>query len=293
MTQVPAIIVGLGALLFLVALLGGGITLKELSLPTASRGLRIVLLPISLLMMGFGVWLSLGTPLPALPTAQPPSPSGNTAAAIPTRPPTVPPTQAETAPPGYRSGPLIYEEDFEDGFAVGWDMQWSSQMVIIELDDGNHVLLMIDSQPILTLPEGTNDYAIEARVKRHAGSGGAAGLDVRWMGGSPGHQPKYSAYIDFSGGWLNLVEIDAAGEEVAAPAGLSVHGQVPFAQDTWYLLAVEARGPLVSLYLDGQLVGSDEDDTLQQSNRVGLSAYHGGVSGHEFYFDDIRVWSLE
>ncbi len=294
MTQVPTVIVALGGLLFLMALLGGGITLKEISLPTISPGLRIILIPISLVMMALGIWLSLGSPLPGggQPASQGVAPT--MAGAAPIQPAQVEPTRTSAAAsiPYQSSGPLIYEEDFEDGFAVGWDTQWEPEMVILELGDGNHVLRTENSQQILTLPDGVLDYAIEARIMLHTGSGGAAGLGVRWMGGEPGQQPWYSAYIDFAGGWLNLVENDTTADEVQPPAGLSVHSQVPFRQGTWYTLAIEARGSVISLYLNRELVGYDEDDTLR-SNRAGLSSWDGGLGPHEFYFDDIRVWSLQ
>jgi hypothetical protein len=55
-------------------------------------------------------------------------------------------------------------------------------------------------------------------------------------------------------------------------------------------LAVQGKGSVISVYLNRQLVGSDEDDTLR-SNRAALWAWDSGMGPHEFYFDDIRVWS--
>jgi len=301
MIQVPTVIVALGALLFLMALLGGGFTLKEVSLPAISSGLRIILVPISLIMMALGVWLSLGNPIPlggqstGLPDSQPAAQgtSATLAGAAPSQPAPVQPTEASAAPSiAYRSsGRLIYEEDFEDGYAVGWDTQWEPEMEIIQLSDGNHVLRAENSEPVLTLAEDISDYVTEARIMESDGPGGAAGIGVRWTYDSPGNT-MYFSYIDFAGDWLNLVERDTRGEERPEAQGLSVHSQIPFSQGTWYTLAVEARGPVVRVYLDGQLVGSDQDDTLQ-SNRTALWACCVDSGPHEFYFDDIRIWSLQ
>jgi len=292
-TQVPAILVTLGGLLFLMALLGGGITLKEISLPPISSRLRIVLVPISLGIMAFGIWLSLGgaLPPPAAPASEQatqPSPQAfgqPPVVASPAQTTDLTPTSsAPEALYAYRSaGTLIYEEDFEDGIANGW----LSPPEVHLLADGNHVLGMENDQPMLSLPHDVSDYVIEARILMHAGAGGSAGIGVRAMPGGA----MYFSYVDFAGGWVNLVEAQA-GEEVRGPDWPPNGYRMVVSQGVWYTLALEGRGSLLRDYLDGELLQSGEDDS-NQSNRIILWSCCGDSGPHTFYFDDVRVWSVD
>ena len=296
--QVPTVIVILGALLFLLGILGGGISLKEISLPPVSTRLRAVLIPLSIVMMAFGVWLSLGgtISLPSQDTPQPqaqtPQESGVLSASTPLAPAAQPapsPTasvDAVSVPYYEQVGALIYEEDLEDGIANGWD----GEMEIIQLADGNHVWRAENEQPRYILPGGVLDYAVEARIMQHEGPGGAAGVTVRVISGEA--CAYYFSYIDFAGGWLPLVENTALCEENRGPDGLLDGYQFPFSSDVWYTLALEATGSTIRVYLDGEPVGSDQDDTYQ-SNIVGLWSCCGDSGPHVFYFDDVRIWSLE
>jgi len=296
--QVPTVIVILGALLFLLGILGGGISLKEISLPPVSTRLRAVLIPLSIVMMAFGVWLSLGgtISLPSQDTPQPqaqtPQESGVLSASTPLAPAAQPapsPTasvDAVSVPYYEQVGALIYEEDLEDGIANGWD----GEMEIIQLADGNHVWRAENEQPRYILPGGVLDYAVEARIMQQEGPSGAAGVGVRVV---PGEAcAYYFSYIDFAGGWLNMVENMPACDENRGPDGLLGTYPIPFAQDVWYTLALEANGSTMSVYLDGELMGSDQDDSYQ-SNVVLLWSCCDYSGPHTFYFDDVRIWSLQ
>ena len=66
MSEVPTVIVMLGALLFLTAIFGGGITLKEVTIPSISRRLRLFLFPLSIFLMAFGIWIAFVNPFQGL-----------------------------------------------------------------------------------------------------------------------------------------------------------------------------------------------------------------------------------
>jgi len=297
MAQVPTVIVVLGAILFLLGILGGGISLKEISLPPVSTKLRLVLVPMSLAMMAFGVWLSLGGTfaLPSPDASRPPSQelqeTGGDSSTTPLAPPAVvapsPTTSvgAATVPHYEQEGALIYEEDFEDGVANGWD----GSMEIVQLGDGNHVWRPENDQERYTLPGGVFDYAVEARIMKEDGPDGAAGIGVRAVPGEAcGH---YFTYMRSP--WLALVEVDASCEEVRDSYGAALGGyQISFSQEVWYTLALEANGSTMSVYLDGELIGSGVDDT-HRSNIAFLWSCCGDWGPHSFYFDDVRIFSLQ
>jgi hypothetical protein len=67
MLDVPTILVVFGAILFLLALFGGGLKIKEINLPPISQQYRIGLFLLSFVFIGVGIWLSLKTQLQALP----------------------------------------------------------------------------------------------------------------------------------------------------------------------------------------------------------------------------------
>jgi len=59
MSDVPAILAILGCILLLLSILGGGLTVKEVSVPVVPARMRAVLLPAGLLFLGLGIWLFL------------------------------------------------------------------------------------------------------------------------------------------------------------------------------------------------------------------------------------------
>jgi hypothetical protein len=109
MSEVPTVIVTLGALLFLTAIFGGGITMKEITIPAISRRLRLILFPLSLILMAFGVWIAFENPFQSLKGTVEPSLDGTTSA-IP-----VPSATRETLPPASPTpaSPLEIVEGFE------------------------------------------------------------------------------------------------------------------------------------------------------------------------------------
>lgn len=82
MMDVATVIAILGSVLFVLALLGGGIALKEISIPPIPGKLRVVLFPLGAALIASGVWLSRqpavepgAAPPPVVPTqAIPPTP---------------------------------------------------------------------------------------------------------------------------------------------------------------------------------------------------------------------------
>jgi hypothetical protein len=109
MSEVPTVIVTLGALLFITAIFGGGITMKEVTIPAISRRLRIILFPLSIILMAFGIWIAFENPFQSLK---------DTAAeqAVGTDPTKPVPTVILANPPAAASSPsltLVSVDDFE------------------------------------------------------------------------------------------------------------------------------------------------------------------------------------
>ena len=92
MSDVPTILTILGCILLLLSILGGGLTVKEVSIPVVPARVRVVLLPAGLLFLALGIWLFLPESTRSLVV-------GPSSAPAPAAAPTTAPLQPTIAPP--------------------------------------------------------------------------------------------------------------------------------------------------------------------------------------------------
>ncbi len=103
MSNVPAILTIIGGLMLLIALLGGGLSIKEVSIPVVPNHTRVILLPVGLVFLALGVWLFL--PESSRPELGSPSARSTASTAAPAQ---AEPARAEPATP-VPSGPVVVE----------------------------------------------------------------------------------------------------------------------------------------------------------------------------------------
>jgi len=210
----------------------------------------------------------------------------------PTKVPVPTSTQVESQPafPEWMLGNLIYEENFEDGIMQGLITKWGS-FDIVSNSNGNHVLRTADNGfGKIVLPTQSSDYAVEAKIMQVSGEKGFGSIHIRIIEGEPCPQ-NYVMYMDVSGGWLNLVEGSTACEELRQ-TGLFKNYHTSLSNGVWYTFRIEAKGPEVRTYLNGNLVmRAVAPDTVLKSNVIGFSSCCGD-SSHVFDFDDIKVWLI-
>ncbi|MCL4531097.1 MAG: hypothetical protein M1282_17030 [Chloroflexi bacterium] len=191
-------------------------------------------------------------------------------------------------------GNLIYEETFENGAANGFHIRWGD-FNIVQTSDGNHVWrtsdISSDADAQLVLPTQSSDYAVEAKIMQVSGEKGFAFINIRYVAGSPCN-PDYELYMDTFGGWLNLIERSSTCEELRQ-TGLFANYHTSLTNGVWYTLKMEAKGPEIRAYLDGNLVmRAIEPGVVLKSNVIGVSTCCGDTLPHTFDFDDIRVWLI-
>lgn len=208
-----------------------------------------------------------------------------------TRTPTITPsiTYTPTLTPTLTPIParnILLQRNFELGDLGLWS-QKGGHWVIEQDPEGNRYLAGSSSsmQPRISYsyqdPRWT-DYALETRVKFIKGYN----LSIQVRDGCLDHPCYYEVAIrnygiDFYGsnrGWL----------KIAGPISRT------FDLNRWYIIRVEIKDDLLSLYIDNALV--QDEKLLETINSLGDIPYGGIVFvldiGSEVYFDDIRVWTL-
>jgi hypothetical protein len=198
-------------------------------------------------------------------------------------------------------GVSYFNQDFENTDVIsGWSFRsdpstgnprkyWS----IVVDNDGNHVMVGdAPPQTILGISTGSNqwdDYVLEFRVKVIRDSAGnensSIGVGVRNSQNPNDKTITYSYGLGFGKRW-NL------GREICTPKGCTFtmlkdapHKAITL--DKWYEIKIEAYGPEIKVFVDGQML-LDVTDNTSLKGAIFLEA---GL-GAEVYFDDIRVAKL-
>jgi hypothetical protein len=221
----------------------------------------------------------------------------NTTASTATTAPTATATRANTAIPtspvtavaSVPQQPTLYSEDFEDGVANGWE-ETADFQVILHGGEYGRVWRTGEGFAGLSLPDGSNDYALETKVTRSAGNAGGVGLYVRVTDAAPGQscEDYFMFGVDTSNGHSYIVRMNVATcKEVVVAEATS---RIVHRNGEWFTLRLEAQGKNLRGYIDGILMVSADNADLQ-SNVIALGACCKADNAL-FYFDNIRVTSL-
>ena len=198
--------------------------------------------------------------------------------------------QEESTPESF--GKLIFEEDFEDGTADDFEIQYGT-FYIPKLKDGNHVWrITTPGTALLILPEDVNDYVVEAKIMQITTGEGFAFIEARIEDGEPCNS-NYGTYLDFYNDWVNLVERESDCSE-NRKNGLFDYANESLFFNQWYTVRMEINGNRAKVYLDGELVAHAIDtSSFRESNRIAISTCCDDLMPFMFYYDDIKVWTIE
>lgn len=171
----------------------------------------------------------------------------------------------------------LFQDNFNDGDASGWDEQLSGWSVV----DGVYQNAGNGSNRRSFAGDFTwTDYSFSAMLRStdddHIGLlfrvqsiNNATYYRFRWRASGSGWQR-----------WLERVESNS----VTAVLGSDT---VPYQEGRWYHVEIRAEGSRLRVFVDGELI-FDVTDTTFASGRIGVYSYYNDVS----YFDDILVTRL-
>lgn len=209
-----------------------------------------------------------------------------TSTPVPLPPP--PNQQPAPTPIPYVEGEVLFEDDFEDGDTLGWEM--TDHWQVVEDEDGNHVLegASVDNELIVAVagsPDWT-DYALTVRAQRISRSGiplehfyGVRMAEFACDG--------YLWYVLIHGTQTNLDR--NANCEVAEALQLTTGGaEVPPGE--WISVRLTATGNVISGYLNDTQLFEVADDA--RHGRLSGSIALGAGYGETVWFDDVRVVEL-
>ncbi|MGB3717461.1 MAG: protein kinase [Candidatus Promineifilaceae bacterium] len=191
------------------------------------------------------------------------------------------------------AGEILFEDDFESGFAQNW--QNISEGFDVILDETGHYVLRADGAQWGGANVGDTswqDYALEFKVKILATS-----LE---LDGSAEVGPVVRDYYvppNCGGYTIQIRATPARGAQIAYEAHpdsnceytiLDKANTVSLELDRWYSIRIEAAGPEITTYLDGQPILHAVGSELLLTGGIGLVDVPGVIK----YFDDVRVVTL-
>jgi len=309
----------IGAIFFLIGLLGGGFEISAIKIPPVGKYPRYFSLGIGILFMGIAVVRLLFPPAPfqtgVTPTSTTPAATVAVAEATPTEPvqqseptetpitlkpsdtpvpkPTNTPKPTPTPPATMIPGKLITSEDFENYTVIDSPVSFDEGWEIVKDETGNKVLecnnvsLEKDTGGVLyerTLKDFILDYRI--RLIRYSNAYWGQGLMQVNIREIPGKRyviafaPSGQSFgIFYQGEDTNDRWVDPGGQK-------NVIGWVT-SEETWMTVRAEVKGAKFILWLDGKKVIEIDDDKVEKG-RITF-----GIGPNTFaQFDDIRIWEV-
>lgn len=209
--------------------------------------------------------------------------------------PTQPLTPTSTRVP---SQLIIYQEDFEDGVANGWETNYGVGTFEIRQDDnGNSVWWTRGATRVLRLPDDVENYAFEARIQYQTDfsdlNGSTIGflLNVQLDNILNCVTNNYLLYIDFLGNYHSLNYVNVNSGTCEWTTHYIAGNFFDMASNRWYTLRIEVRDSNISTFINDNLLFT-ANNTVVSSNIVGLWSCCSSIN-QEFHFDDILIWSLD
>jgi hypothetical protein len=287
----------IGAVFFLIGLLGGGFEISAIKIPSIGKFGRYLSGGIGVIFMVLAIGRLMFPALPPQPTVAPtvvetPTPVPTSIAAVPTVTP-IPPTHTSAPPINTPSseivpGTILTNEDFEDQELQGLEVAEAKKWKFVVDEQGNTVYEAYnrdgDFNPSLTTPWELKDYAIQYRIRF---------LD--WWPPSKSNQDSFAGVsFRFGEGGQYILALDPVAQ--IAFAAFDLHGggwnrfetiKFNFVKDIWYQVKVEVQGDKIRVFLDDTLKFDITDSQIQQG-RVHIWVANNG----HIQFDDIIITAL-
>lgn len=207
--------------------------------------------------------------------------------------PITPTTATDTSGTALVDDKPVYSEDFESGFAQGFQFLWGNWSVV---DDGtgNKVLEQNNNSEWSEVkfgPDSFSDGVVEFRFRVVRDSDGYNSV-VLYLRETPGengttYNISYSAVTGITGvsytppgkGW-QPVEATSGAAKVFPAVGTSI--------GSWVTMRVVAQGKQIQVFLDNDLIITASDSRISKGILT-LGAFENRV----VQFDDFKVWKLD
>ncbi len=160
---------------------------------------------------------------------------------------------------------LLFFDDFEDGDAVGWNLEgdWS----VIQ-EDGNYILQGVGPCSADAGPQEWTDYTLEARIKFSQ----SANVNFRLT-------TELGMYF------LNIVPEGLILNKKLLDEAFLAKCVVNLQENQWIVLKVEVKGATIRFYIDGILLFLYTDSEPLLSGTIGFESPENSV----IYVDDVIV----
>ena len=275
-----AVLLVIGAVFFLIGLLGGGLEVSAVKIPTISRYTRITSLVVGAVLLVLALYRIMFPSIPDTPQPPPepaPSPTQTatsrpvdaTATSTPESPTIAPPTS--TAPSN-----TIFFDDFETIPGV-WKVGESSNETTTEkitISNGKYVweITAIDPYFRTEYPEApiVSDFELQAEMRLVSGPENASyGLSFR---STP--QGQYAFYITNQGYFMLGYWSGETGEWSDSIAWITETAIKPNSSN---ILKVVAKGSSIQLFINSKQVGSITDSNASNGKTgISLALYQAG-----------------
>jgi hypothetical protein len=268
-----AVLLVIGAVFFLIGLLGGGLEVSAVKIPTISRYTRITSLVVGAVLLVLALYRIMFPSIPATPQTPPepaPSPTQTatsgpvdpTATSTPESPTIAPPTS--TAPSN-----TIFFDDFETIPGV-WNVGDASNESITEkitITNGKYMWEITAAQPAFRseYPEApiVSDFELQADMRLVSGLENASyGLAFRAT-----LKGEYAFHITNQGYFMLGYRNGETGEWTDS---ISWSAESAIKPNSSNLLKVVAKGSSIQLFINGKQVGSITDSNAS-NGKTGIS----------------------
>jgi len=207
-------------------------------------------------------------------------------------------TPLPTATPIFTEGEILFEDNFEDGIANGWQFVEGQQWEVTKIEDGNNVLKVTTPQERKPAWAITGDstwlnYSLQMMLNiASPDKKGAYGLDLNVRIFNPAGLPRYNYQVNFDGytewksgrGGIHKFSKGVWSDDLS---GFSL----PIEPNHWHEFKIVVFNDLVAVYLDSVLMGKYVDPEPLSGGQIVLAPGEGHP-GQVTYFDDVKIIAL-
>lgn len=273
----------IGAIFFLIGILGGGFEVSAIKIPSVGKLIRIISGGIGVIFMCIAVSLYIFPLLPSQPITVPSAPITPKFIAVATPPATVQPGKTpmpvtSPAPPSpIPPVSILFQENFEDNKLLPFSYIENGSWKRLPDETGNQVYEIdnLTGNPQIRFGSGDwKNYAIEfrTRILDFKSSESTVFCNFRLQGNN-----YYQLIID-----PQTITLD-----YGQPFQVLGRKSISIGKGIWYSIRLEAQEMKIRVFLDNNLMIDTTDSRLSQGD-ITL----GAAPGTYAQFDDIRVTAL-
>jgi hypothetical protein len=277
------ILLFVGAIFFLIGILGGGFEISAIKIPSVGMYIRVVSGVIGIIFMGVALRLYI---FPLIPPQQNIIPIVSfTPTTIAVLPPTATTENGETSAPGISSAPpsqipagtVLFQENFEDDKPLPFSYVENGDWKQVSDETGNHVYEIDNQTGYPQIRFGSDlwkNYGFEFRTRI---------LDLT------SSDSLVFCIVRLQGSQYYQLDINDQSIMLGTEPPFQALGDkwISIGKGIWFSIRMEAQGTQIRVFLDNNLIIDITDSHVSQGSMT-----LGVAPGTYAQFDDIRVISL-